>query len=313
MRRCTGVQRIQQKAELAFIGLPIHSQRFKDLFLVGFFLKIGLGGAPTLQALGIGAVLTIATVFKVALFFYLFTRFKLRARTALLAAFSLATYSEFGLLVGSIGVQNGWIGPEWLTVIAISLSFTFILASPLNSASHSIFDRRAEKLRRWQTEKRHSEDQPIDPGEARIAVFGMGRVGTAAYDDMRERHGDIVIGVEQDPDVVKMHQEAGRHVIPGDPTDIDFWARARMNKEDRVQLVLLAMPNHSANMQAVKELASFGFEGVVAATAQFDDQVEELKAAGVQAAYNFYAQAGYGFAEHVCEVLDDEGLLKSEV
>ncbi len=285
---------------------------FKDLFLVGFFLKIGLGGAPTLQALGIGAVLTIATVFKVALFFFLFTRFKLRARTALLAAFSLATYSEFGLLVGSIGVQNGWIGPEWLTVIAISLSFTFILASPLNSASHSIFDRRAEKLRRWQTEKRHSEDQPIDPGDARIAVFGMGRVGTAAYDDMRERHGDIVIGVEQDPDVVKMHQEAGRHVIPGDPTDIDFWARARMNKEDRVQLVLLAMPNHSANMQAVKELASFGFEGVVAATAQFDDQVEELKAAGVQAAYNFYAQAGYGFAEHVCEALEDEGLLKSE-
>ena len=285
---------------------------FKDLFLVGFFLKIGLAGAPTLQALGIGAVLSVATVFKVALFFYLFTRFKLRARTSLLAAFSLATYSEFGLLVGSIGVQNGWIGPQWLTVIAISLSFTFILASPLNSAAHSIFDRWAEKLRRWQTQKRHPEDQPIDPGDAEIVVFGMGRVGTAAYDDMRERNGDIVIGVDQDPDVVKLRQEAGRNVILGDAMDIDFWARARMNPEDKVRLVLLAMPNHAANMQAIKELKNFDFEGVIAATAQFDDQVEELKAAGVQAAYNFYAQAGFGFAEHVCEALDDEGHLKSE-
>jgi predicted Kef-type K+ transport protein len=285
---------------------------FKDLFLVGFFLKIGLAGGPTLEALGIGAVLSVVTILKVALFFYLFTRFKLRARTSLLAAFSLATYSEFGLLVGSIGVKNGWIGPEWLTVIAISLSLTFILASPLNSASHSIFDRWAEKLRRWQTEIRHPDDQPIDPGDAQIAVFGMGRVGTAAYDDMRERHGDIVIGVDQDPDVVRKQREAGRNVIPGDAMDIDFWARTRMNARGRIRLVLLAMPNHTANMQAVKELKSFDYNGLIAATAQFDDQVEELKAAGVQAAYNFYAQAGYGFAEHVCQALDDGSILKSE-
>jgi hypothetical protein len=46
------------------------------------------------------------------------------------------------------------------------------------------------------------------------------------------------------------------------------------------------------------------FVGLVAATAKFDDEVEELKAAGMQAVFNLYAEAGYGFAEHVCEALD---------
>ena len=134
----------------------------------------------------------------------------------------------------------------------------------------------------------------------------MGRVGTAAYDDMRARRGNIVIGVDFDADVVKNHQEAGRNVILGDATDIDFWARARMGRKDKIRWVLLTMPDHAANMQAVKELNAANFDGVIAATAQFDDQVEELKEAGVQAAYNFYAEAGYGFSGHVCQKLEDQ-------
>ena len=42
------------------------------------------------------------------------------------------------------------------------------------------------------------------------------------------------------------------------------------------------------------------------ATAQFDDEVAALQEAGVQAAFNFYAEAGAGFAEHVCERLEGQ-------
>jgi len=279
---------------------------FKDLFLVGFFLTIGLSGAPSLPAFGIAAVLAVAVALKIILFFFIFTRFKLRARTSLMASFSLANYSEFGLLVASIGVKNGWIGNEWLTIIAIALSISFILASPLNSAAHTIFDRRAEQLRKYQSNIRHPDDQPIDPGKAEIAVFGMGRVGTAAYDEMRSKHGDLVIGIDFDADVVKRHQAAGRNVILGDATDIDFWARATMGGTRRMRMAMLAMPNQTANMRAVEELKSRGFNSLIAATAQFDDEVEELRQAGVHAAFNFYAEAGFGFAEHACRILETD-------
>jgi hypothetical protein len=276
---------------------------FKDLFLVGFFLSIGLTGAPALQAFGVAALLTVLVVFKVALFYLLLTRFMLRARTATLASLSLANYSEFGLLVATIGVRSGWIGNEWLIIIALALSLSFILASPLNTAANSIFERWAKRLRPFETKRRHPDDQPIDPGEAEIAVFGMGRVGAAAYEDMRDRYGDVVIGVDFDAHAVKEHQAAGRNVIFGDAADVDFWERATSSGKIKIRLVMLAMPEHSANMLAVKEITARKFEGIIAAAAKFDDEVEDLKQAGAQAVYNYYAEAGYGFAEHARELM----------
>ena len=286
---------------------------FKDLFLVGFFLNIGLAGAPTLEAFGIAVLLMLIVPFKVALFFLLFTRFNLRSRTSLLTSFSLANYSEFGLLVGSIGVRNNWIAGEWLTVIAIALSISFIAASPLNASAHAIYDRWTHRLRIFQSKTRHPDDQPIDPGDAEIAIFGMGRVGTAAYDEMRARQGDIVIGIDFDREVVEKHRSGGRNVIRGDATDIDFWARARMAAgKTKLRMVLLAMPDHAANLQAAKELHVDKFKGIIGATAHFQDQIEELKEAGVHGAFNFYAEAGHGFAEHICRSFEDQCRLESD-
>jgi hypothetical protein len=71
-------------------------------------------------------------------------------------------------------------------------------------------------------------------------------------------------------------------------------------------MVLLTLPEHRANMTAVAQLTEMKFAGSIAATAKFDDEVEELKEAGVHAAFNFYSEAGFGFAEHVCQSLDDK-------
>jgi hypothetical protein len=205
--------------------------------------------------------------------------------------------------VATTGFKNGWIGSEWLTILAIALSMTLVLASPLNSFAHSIYSRIGERLKPLETRMRRAEDQPLDPGDAEIAIFGLGRVGTGAYDDMRRRHGEVVIGIDFDEKTVQKHLEAGRKVILGDPTDHDFWAKTRQGGR-KIRMVLLTLPEHTASMTAVTQLNEMKFAGSIAATAKFDDEVEELKAAGVHAVYNLYAEAGFGFAEHVCKALD---------
>jgi len=180
---------------------------------------------------------------------------------------------------------------------------SLVLASPLNTFIHSIYSRFSERLKPFETKTRLAEDQPIDPGDAEIAIFGLGRVGTGAYDDMRRRHGEVVIGIDFDEKIVQKHLEAGRKVIFGDPTDHDFWAKTRRGR-GKIRMVLLTLPEHTSNMTAVAQLTEMKFAGSIAATAKFDDQVEELKAAGVHAVFNLYAEAGYGFAEHVCEALN---------
>lgn len=277
--------------------LSRHLLGFKDLFLVGFFLSIGLSGAPSLEAVAVATVLALAMTLKVVLFFFLFTGFQLRARTSLLASLSLANYSEFGLIVGAIASAYGWLDPQWLVVIAIALAITFVVASPLNAAAHELYARFLPRLKVLERGRRLPEDEPIDTGDAQILIFGMGRVGSGAYDATRQRYGRIVLGLDSDPATVKEHQAAGRKVVLGDATDAEFWEKLRPGE---VKLVMLAMPSHSENMAAAERLSTSGYSGQTAATVKYADEIADLEALGVQAAFNIYAEAGVGFADHVC-------------
>jgi voltage-gated potassium channel Kch len=191
-------------------------------------------------------------------------------------------------------------------IIAIALSITFVAASSLNARAHWLNDWLGPWLRRFQTHSRRPDDIPIDPGEATIMVFGMGRVGVGAYDAMRERHGDTVLGVDSDPAVVGEQNEAGRSVILGAATDADFWERAPTAGVGRIRMVMLTMPNHTENVRAVSQLVKHGYNGLVTATARFDDEIAGLEQAGAHAVFNIYAEAGLGFADHVCELLGDQ-------
>lgn len=273
----------------------------KDILLVGFFLSIGLSGALTAEAFGAGLLLAVAVPVKVALFFALLIWFRLRVRTALLSSLGLATYSEFGLIVASVAVANGWLPDTWLAVLAIAVSVTFVLAAPLNSAAHRLYARYGPRLRRFETRRRLPDDQPIDLGAAEIVVVGMGRVGTGAYDYLHAQFGDVIVGLDHDATTVKEQRAAGRHIFLGDPTDPDL--QERIERRGSIRLILLTLPNHHETLEVVRRLREFGYTGLLATTVQFADHQAALEQAGVDAAFNLYAEAGSGFAEHVCREL----------
>lgn len=276
---------------------------FKDLFLVAFFLNIGISGSPTPEAFMVAFLLVAAIPLKAAVFFGILTRFKLRARTSMLASFSLANYSEFGLIVGSIGVAGGWMSSDWLVVIAIALSMTFILAAPLNSAAHVVYSRVSDRLKRFETVDRLPEDKPITTGEAEVVIIGMGGVGTSAYDEMRRRYGDIVMGLDFSTETVDKHRKLGRNVIYGDAEDSDFWERVEPEKS-RVDLVMLALPDPKASIFAIRQMTQRGYQGQITASVRYEDEIHILKGEGVDAAYSLYEEAGVGFADHVCNHMD---------
>ncbi|MCU7807391.1 MAG: cation:proton antiporter [Candidatus Thiodiazotropha sp. (ex Semelilucina semeliformis)] len=270
---------------------------FKDLFLVGFFLTIGMSGQLSLEALIIGILLVPFIFVKSALFFGLMTAFRLRARTSLLASLNLTNYSEFGLIVAAIGVSNGWMDAEWLVVIAIALSISFALAAPLNNIDDRIYSQFREFWLKYQRKCRLPDDAVLDTSGATIAVFGMGRVGCGAYDKMRELHGDTVVGIDFDNDLIQKHLAVGRNVLRGDPSDADFWDL--MERDHNINFVMLALPNLQANLDALEELKTIAFSGFVAATVKYPDEEERLREMGVTSVFNIYTEAGSGFADYV--------------
>ncbi len=285
-----------RSAELAWTMLS-----FKDLFLVGFFLLIGFSGQPTLEMLLIAGLMALLVAFKSTLLFALFALFRMRARTTLLATINLSNYSEFGLIVLSISIAQGWLPSSWLTTFSIAVALSFAIAAVLNKFSHRIYSKHRDRLRQLQTTKRLADDRLIDMGEATIAIIGMGRVGEGAYDEMRELHGDTVIGIDFDPGRIKSLQKTGRRVLLGDPSDTDFWDR--MTEKHALKLLMLALPKNSMNLLVLDEIKQAWFKGTIAVAARYPDEVESLKKAGATTVFNIYHEAGTGFALHVEEEL----------
>lgn len=270
---------------------------FKDLFLLGFFLSIGLSAQPTFDTFIVGALITPFVFFKSALFFGLLSRFKLRARTSLLTTLSLTNFSEFGLIIVSIGVANYWIDSEWLVVVAIAMAFSFVIAAVLNSVAHRLYSDHRSYWRRWQSVDRLADDHLVDVAGVKVVVVGMGGVGTGTYDSIRSRYGDAVVGVDIDPVTVRKQQATGRNVLLGDPSDADFWDRVQASHT--LELVMIALPKPMTSLAVLNRLTETVFTGQAAATAKFPDEEALLKQAGATTVFNIYTEAGVGFAAHV--------------
>jgi glutathione-regulated potassium-efflux system ancillary protein KefC len=274
---------------------------FKDLLLVGFFLSVGLAGAPSPAAWAIGLIATVLVVVKTAGFGWLLTRFRLRSRTAFHASLPLTSYSEFGLIVVSAALASGLLGREWISVLAVAVSSSLVAAAVLNTIRFRLYERWSERLSALDRGIPVPEDAVVDCGFARVLIFGMGRVGTGAYDEMVERRGKVVVGVDRGSETVERHERERRSVIRGDALDRDFWERVRFHPE--VELVVAAMNSHAANLELVRRVREFLPEAKLAAIATYPDQVEELQKAGVDVARNLYEEAGQALADDAVGVV----------
>ena len=274
---------------------------FKDLLLVGFFLTIGLEASPSWGALGMALILIALLPAKVWLYLWIMTRFKLRARTSLLASLGLASYSEFGLIIAALGTKAGWLSPEWLAVFALTVALSFVAAAPLNARALPLYSGLAGRLRRLERRDRLPEEQSLPLGDHRVVIFGMGGIGITCYDELRERFGDSVVGVDVNADRVAAQVAAGRHCVIGDATDREFWERCETGN---TELILICLPKTSAAISAAEELRDRGFKGHLGAIARYPDEVQELRDAGVDLAFGMYREAGIGLVGTVLKKIE---------
>ncbi|MEM8491215.1 MAG: cation:proton antiporter [Pseudomonadota bacterium] len=270
---------------------------FKDLFLVGFFLSIGLGGWPAKEVALLAMGLGVLSVFKPIGYFLLFTRFHVGTRTALLASTSLANHSEFGLIVVAMAMKNGWIGADWGAAISIAIATSFVIAAPVNRYSHALYRRLRPRLLPFESHRLRA-GLP-DTSNVTVLILGMGNIGTGAYESIAQTYGERVLGIDDNDDKLSVHRSMHRRVAAADASDPDFWHRMVLNE---IELVMLALTNHRENLLVVHLLHELGYEGDIAAVVRFEEEAAELEKFGVSA-FNLYAQAGEGFALHAASAI----------
>ena len=234
-----------------------------------------------------------------AIFFLLLIGLGLRARTSFLTAVSLTTYSEFALIVVDVAVNNGLLGTQWVVVTALAVALSFVAAAPLNAFAHQLFRWASPWLERLERDKRHPDDEPISLGRAEILIVGMGRVGAGAYDYLRQQDENIV-GIDSDPGKIESNVREGRRVAYADAEDPSFWHLLNI---DRLRAIMLAVPDFQAKVSAARALRRRGYRGLLSATHLFPEEREPIIEAGCDVTYNYYTEAGVGFARHTYETL----------
>ena len=267
---------------------------FKDLFLIGFFLSIGFTALPTVEMLVIASVLTLLLPIKFMLFFFILVKLKLRGRTAFLSALALSNFSEFGLIIAALSEKAGWLSSEWLVILSLTVALSFILTNVLYNYAHDYFANHKERFKRFESKKRLIEDDFIQPCDAPIAIIGLGRVGIGAYNALNAQVGNQVWGLDTDKAKVEWLNEQSIQAYFGDAEDADFWESIDLSK---IELILLALPSILDMKSITRQLRRTNYQGKIAAIARYDDEHEALESFGVDKVFNFYNEAGVGFAE----------------
>jgi len=267
---------------------------FKDFFLIAFFLDIGLLALPNINDIAIALILILFIPIKGYLFMFILTKLNLRARTAWHSTLSLANYSEFGLIIAIVGMKMGLLTEQWMIILALALSFSYLLASPANRKAHQLFEKYAKYLTKLNTKHDHPDDQPVDIGNAEVVICGMGHIGKAAYHQLTKEYEDRVIGIDYNKNVVEKFKQSNKNIVWGDTTDSNFWRDVKMPD---VKFVLITMNDHASNMNSAMALSKCKRKHFnVSAPGHNLEEIEELKHAGVEFVYNYYSRAGAEFA-----------------
>lgn len=267
---------------------------FKDIFLIGFFLSIGFTAIPTLDMFLAASALSLLLVLKFALFLLLFMALHMRPRNAFLCAMTLANFSEFGLIVAEMSLKKDWLSNDWLVIIALSVTLSLIISSAIFKYSHRIYSRYKQFFKRLQWYKSKPPYVLPQPDNAKVMVVGLGRVGRATYDYLAMHHPDEVMGVDADEERVAVSRENGRVIILGDGEDVDFWSYVDLKP---ISLIMLSTPGVLEKIYMIEQIRNQHFTGKIACIARYDDERDELLAAGADAVFSYFAEVGAGFAE----------------
>jgi glutathione-regulated potassium-efflux system ancillary protein KefC len=277
---------------------------YKDFFLIAFFMNIGMTAVPSSNVIVVSLILLPLILLKSGLFLLILARFNLRARTAFLTSLSLGNFSEFGLIVGLTGVQAGIITENWLIIIALLMSLSFILSAPLNARAHQLFDKNKKHILLLNRSTHYIDIEPNFLGDANHLVIGMGSVGLPAYQELDKRFPGKVIGIDYNHEKVERMQKEKVNAIWGDATDSEFWENVNLTK---ITMVYLTMSDYASNINSLNEIKKLKAKPFkISAICHFPDESFKYRKNDVDFIYDYKANLGLDLVEHTLVNLTDD-------
>lgn len=274
----------------------------KELFLVAFFLEIGLTELPDREQVYQALMLLALLPAQGAMIFGLFILAGMRARTAFVSSLALMTYSEFALITTGAVVNAHLLSEEWKAIISLAVAGSLAIAAPLNRFSQPLFFWLEPFLSKFEKKSGQADRLPDSFGVAEWLIIGMGRTGMAAYQSLSERE-QRVVGLDSDPTVLESLRSGGRRVVYADIADSELWGSLPL---ERVKGIILTLPSFDHRINAIVQLRKLGFVGIIGTICYQADDEKQLKRKGASFVIHPLVEAGNQLAMQML-VFEDLG------
>lgn len=283
------------------IGARLVSLR--DFLLLFFFIELGSG----LEIASLGAQIGPALIFSAfvllgnpLIVIIIMGAMGYRKRTAFLAGLTVAQISEFSLILAALGLSLGHLESDTVGLITLVGLITISGSTYMILYSHQLYDRLAPLLSVFERKHPYREgeydtDETVRPD---IVIFGLGRYGCGIADKLKA-HGSRVLGVDIDPEVVRLQASEHMQVRFGDAEDPAFIETLPLQK---VRWIVSTARERDVNMAMLKTLRREGFAGKIAVTANNDRDAALLASAGADLVLRPFADAANQAVDWLLEI-----------
>jgi Kef-type K+ transport system membrane component KefB len=251
----------------------------RDFLLLFFFIDLGskldfsVLGAEVGSALVLSAFVLIGNpLIVMAIMGYM----GYRKRTGFLAGLTVAQISEFSIVFIAMGISLGHIQAGNLGLVTLVGLVTIALSSYMIIYSHRLYEFISPWLGMFERQRPFreldGEGAAVETAHPDVIIFGLGRYGGHLSQALSKRR-IAVLGVDFDPEAVRVQQEAGLAARFGDGEAPDFMDTLPLAV---VPWVVSTLPGYDANKGLMHALESHGYTGRIAMLARDADEVERM-------------------------------------
>lgn len=277
-----------------------------DLFMAIFFLNFGIGiTGGSLQAYLPEAVIAsiVLIIGKFAIFFLTVDRFKFTPETSFKTAINMTQVSEFGLILASLAIAEGFIAQEVSGFISMVAILTMGCSAYLIRYKEEIQSRIEHILRRFDEEEK--SDIEIQALENHAVIIGYDEIARKVAETLAKEY-DILV-VDRNSNNTAELSRSDYEYIYGDLKHGEIREAARIGE---AEFVVSLSPEKSVNDRLLEERSR---DTTVIVKADSIEEAVDLYDMGADYVIVKNLLTGNRLSEYLELYLEDEELFEEEV
>lgn len=278
----------------------------RDFFLTLFFLSIGMKipfpDATTLMMAFLIVLFVIVSRFLTIYPILLFSGSG--RRTSFITSINLSQISEFSLVVAALGVSYGHIQQSLMSLIIYAMAMTSVLSSYFIKGNHQLYLVFNGLLTKMGFPAKVTPEIAEEGMEHYpIVLLGCHRGARALIENIAETAPDLlekILVIDFNLETLKELQKINVKGIFGDISSMDTLEHAHVADAD---IILSTIPDmllkNTSNHRLVKTCRMLAPNAMIVATADYTEQIEELKINGANEVLLPYALVGESIAQMI--------------